>query len=74
MRIKAFFTVLLMLAACCASAAVRPNIVVEGVQMPAWVEHTGGARAGPGDHAVLAGERHAERQRVARCCGSPTAA
>ena len=44
MTIKALFTLLLMLAASCAAAATRPNIVVEGVQMPAWVEHASGAR------------------------------
>ena len=44
MKIQALFTALLMLAASCAAAATRPNIVVEGVQMPAWVEHANGAR------------------------------
>jgi hypothetical protein len=44
MKIKTFFGVLLMLAASCAWAAARPNIMVEGVQMPAWVEHANGAR------------------------------
>ncbi len=44
MKIKAFLTALLMLAASTALAAARPNIVVEGVQMPAWVEHASGAR------------------------------
>lgn len=44
MKIRTIFTILLMLAAGCAAAAARPNIVVEGVQMPAWVEHASGAR------------------------------
>ena len=44
MKIKAFLTVLLMLAANSALAAARANIVVEGVQTPAWVEHLSGAR------------------------------
>ncbi len=44
MKIKAFLTAVLMLVATSALAAARPNIVVEGVQMPAWVEHTSGAR------------------------------
>ena len=44
MKIKAIFTVLLMLAAGAAAAAGRPDVVVEGVQMPAWVEHASGAR------------------------------
>jgi hypothetical protein len=44
MKIKAILTALLMLAASGAGAATRPNLVVEGVQMPAWVEHASGAR------------------------------
>ena len=44
MKAKAIFTVLFMLAATVAWSAARPNIVVEGVQMPAWVEHPDGAR------------------------------
>ncbi|MDO8552942.1 MAG: SPOR domain-containing protein [bacterium] len=44
MKIKAFLTMLLMLAASSALAAARANIVVEGVQTPAWVEHSSGAR------------------------------
>ena len=43
MKIKAFLTALLMVAAGGAAAA-RPNLVVEGVQMPAWVERASGAR------------------------------
>jgi hypothetical protein len=69
MGIKAFLTALLMLAAASAPAASRPNIVVEGVQMQAWVEHANGARdplavgmtlnnkdriyTGPGSRALL---------------------
>lgn len=44
MKIKAFLTALLMLVAGGAGAATRPGMVVEGVQMPAWVEHANGAR------------------------------
>ena len=44
MKIRAILTALLMLAAGGAGAAARPNLVVEGVQMPAWVEHASGAR------------------------------
>jgi hypothetical protein len=44
MKTKAFVTALLMLAAGSALAAVRADLVVEGVQMPAWVEHASGAR------------------------------
>jgi hypothetical protein len=44
MKIKALFIALLMLAATPVAAAGRPGIVVEGVQMPAWVEHASGAR------------------------------
>ena len=69
MKIRAFLSVLLMLAVTSALAAARPNIVVEGVQMPAWVEHASGARdplaigmaltnkdrvyTGPGSRALL---------------------
>lgn len=69
MKIKAFVTVLLMLAATAVLAATRANIVVEGVQMPAWAEHANGARdplvigmtlnnkdrvyTGPGSRALL---------------------
>ena len=44
MKIKTFVAALLMLTATAAVAAARPNIVVEGVQMPAWVEHASGVR------------------------------
>ena len=44
MKIKALFIALLMLAATPVPAAGRPGMVVEGVQMPAWVEHANGAR------------------------------
>ena len=44
MNIRAFFTALLMLAATSVLAAESPVIVVEGVQMPGWVEHASGAR------------------------------
>ena len=44
MKVKAILTALLMLAATTVLAAARPNVVVEGVQMPAWVEYASGAR------------------------------
>ena len=44
MKIKSILAAFLMLAASGADAAARPNLVVEGVQMPAWVEHASGAR------------------------------
>jgi len=44
MKIRIFVTALLMLTAGSAWAAMRPNLVVESVQMPAWVEHESGAR------------------------------
>jgi cell division septation protein DedD len=44
MKIRTFFALLLVVAAGGAGAATRPAIVVESVQMPAWVEHTNGAR------------------------------
>ncbi len=69
MKIKAFLTALLMLTASSALAAARANIVVEGVQAPAWVEHSSSARdplaigmvlgnkdriyTGPGSRALL---------------------
>jgi hypothetical protein len=69
MKIRAFLAAILMLAAASVLAATSPNIVVEGVQMPAWVEHASGARAplaigmvlnnkdriytGPGSRALL---------------------
>ena len=43
MKIRMIFALLSMVAAGCAWAA-RPHVVVEGVQMPAWVEHGSGAR------------------------------
>ena len=63
MKIKTFITVMLMLAASCAVAATRaaakPNILVEGVQMPAWVEHANGAR-----DALMLGMPLANKDRV----------
>src|SRR5688572_15961195 len=44
MKIKTCFALLLILAASGVFAARAPAIVVEGVQMPAWVEHAGGGR------------------------------
>ncbi len=54
MKIKTVVSIILMLAASCAFAATQPGatrvivkksiVVVEGVQMPAWVEHASGAR------------------------------
>ena len=69
MKVKAFLAGLLMMAASSALAAARADIVVEGVQAPAWVEHASGARGplaigmalgnkdriytGPGSRALL---------------------
>lgn len=69
MKVKTFLAAFLMLAASSALAAARPDIVVEGVQAPAWVEHASGARGplaigmalgnqdriftGPGSRALL---------------------
>ena len=44
MKIKTLAAALLMLAATSAPAAERPGIMIEGVQMPAWVEHASGVR------------------------------
>ena len=44
MKIKSFVSIVLMLAASFSYAATKHNVVVEGVQMPAWVEHANGAR------------------------------
>jgi len=44
MKIRILLGMLLMLAVTGAWAATRPNIVVEGVQLPAWVEHPNGGR------------------------------
>ena len=69
MKLKACLFAFLLLLAGWSVAAERAVIVVEAVQMPAWVEHTGGARAplaigmrlsnsdriytGPGSRALL---------------------
>ena len=69
MRLKSLFAALLLLAAAAAGAAAPAHLVVEGVQMPAWVEHSSGARqplaigmalndkdriyTGPGSRALL---------------------
>ena len=70
MRIKSLFAVFLIaIAATANAAAVRSHLVVEGVQMPAWVEYSSGARnplaigmslgnrdkiyTGPGSRALL---------------------
>ena len=44
MRLKSLFAALLLLAAAAAGAAAPAHLVVEGVQMPAWVEYSSGAR------------------------------
>jgi hypothetical protein len=44
MKIRTFFALAMVLAAGGAAAATQPDIVVAGVQMPAWVEHANGAR------------------------------
>jgi hypothetical protein len=69
MRLKSLLTALLMFVAAAASAAARTDLVVEGVQMPAWVEYANGSRdplaigmalnnkdkiyTGPGSRALL---------------------
>jgi hypothetical protein len=45
MNVKALFTLLILCAAGSAAAAKLPNFIVQGVQMPAWVEHASGARS-----------------------------
>lgn len=85
MKIRILLSIVLVLAASCAFAATRhtatrlvvkkPVVVVEGVQMPAWVERASGAR-----DALTLGASLNNKDRVltgaggARCCGSPTAA
>jgi hypothetical protein len=44
MKIKPLCTPLFAVTATCASAATKPTLAVEGVQMPAWVERAGGER------------------------------
>jgi cell division septation protein DedD len=44
MKIRTFFALMLVVAAGGAAAATRPAIVVEAIQMPAWVVHTNGTR------------------------------
>jgi hypothetical protein len=44
MKIGTFFSLMLLLVADVAAAATRPEIVVAGVQMPAWIVHTNGTR------------------------------
>ena len=44
MTVKGLVTLLILLVASGTAAAKRPAIVVQGVQMPAWVEHLSGAR------------------------------
>src|SRR3989304_3407550 len=58
MKVKAFLTAWLMLAASSALAAARADIVVEGVQAPAWVERASGAR---GPLALGMGLGHKDR-------------
>ncbi len=53
MKIKTFFTLVLLLGASCAHAAAKSGVVVEGVQMPAWVEHANGARDALSPGALL---------------------
>lgn len=59
MMIKAFLTALLMSAATFALAAARADIVVEGVQMPVWLERASGAR-GP----LATGKALASKDRI----------
>ena len=59
MKLRTFCALLAMLAASGAMAAMRPNIAVEGVQMPAWVERASGAR-----DALAPGMTLADKDRV----------
>jgi sporulation related protein/FecR-like protein len=59
MKIEIFLTALLMSAATSALAAARADIVVEGVQMPVWVEHASGAR-----DPLAAGKALANKDRI----------
>ncbi len=54
MKTRIFLITLLMLTALPAWAAARPNLVVESVQMPAWVEHENGVHQALAIGAVLA--------------------
>lgn len=44
MNTRTLFAMVLALAATCAAAAAKPSVVVEGVQMPVWVERPSGQR------------------------------
>ena len=44
MKIRTFFALALVVAAGGTGAATRPDVVVAGVQMPAWIVHTNGTR------------------------------
>lgn len=59
MKIKTLVSIVLALAAGCAAAAPKPLIVVEGVQMPAWVEHPSGKRS-----ALVVGDTLRNKDRV----------
>lgn len=59
MKTKIFLTALLMLEAAFAAAAARSDLMVEGVRMPAWVEHASGARA-----PLAAGKTLANKDRI----------
>ena len=62
MNVRALFTLLILCAAGSAAAAKLPNFIVQGVQMPAWVEHASGARSAlafgmplTGDERIITG-------------------
>ena len=59
MKMKACLFAFCLLLAGCSAAAERAVIVVEAVQMPAWIEHTGGARV-----ALAIGMRLANSDRI----------
>src|SRR5215203_4555736 len=66
MKIKTLCTILLMLTATCAAAAAKvPNVVVEAVQMPAWVERANGSR-----DALRIGATIASKDRITTGAGA----
>ncbi len=65
MKIKTLLTLLLACAASCAAAATKPTLVVEGVQMPAWVERANGSR-----DALMVGASLGNKDRVVTGAGA----
>ncbi|HUO43686.1 MAG TPA: FecR domain-containing protein [Burkholderiales bacterium] len=65
MKIRVFLTALLMLSAGSAWAATRPNLMVESVQMPAWVVHDNGLR-----QALAVGAALGDRDKIQTGAGA----